>query len=196
MRFAEHNRSNMNKKTITKFLQSFVAIPLFAASLPMTGVVTNTVQPNVTSAYVITTQEVQVRKEKAEAVDAFFKKLDSPLVGYGAKFVEEAEKNDLDWRLTAAIVARESTAYRHACKSAKGKNNGFGWGGCNIAFESVDQAIEVVSMNLGGNGGGAAHHYDGKTTAQILRKYNTVIKNYPNEVIKIMKMIDDSEDIA
>lgn len=190
----------MNKKTITRFLQSFVAIPLFAASLPMTGVVANTVQPslnnNVPEAIVITLQEAEVRKEKAEAVDAFFAKLNSPLVGYGEKFVEEAEKNDLDWRLTAAIVARESTAYRHACKSEKGKNNGFGWGGCKIAFKSVDQAIEVVSMNLGGNGGGAAHHYDGKNTLQILRKYNTVIKNYPNEVVKIMKMIDDSEDIA
>lgn len=190
----------MNKKTITRFLQSFVAIPLFAASLPMTGVVANTVQPslnnNVPEAIVITAQEAEVRKEHAEAVDAFFAKLNSPLVGYGEKFVEEAEKNDLDWRLTAAIAARESTAYRNACKSAKGKNNGFGWGGCKIGFDSVDEAIEVVSMNLGGNGGGAAHHYDGKNTIQILRKYNTVIKNYPNEVVKIMKMIDDSEDIA
>jgi hypothetical protein len=173
---------------------------LFAASLPITGVVANAVQPslnnNAPQAIVITAQEAEVRKEKAEAVDAFFAKLNSPLVGYGEKFVEEAEKNDLDWRLTAAIAARESTAYRNACKSAKGKNNGFGWGGCKIGFDSVDEAIEVVSKHLGGNSESTAKHYEGKTTLQILRKYNTVVKTYPNEVVRIMKMIDDSEDVA
>ena len=63
-------------------------------------------------------------------------------------------------------------------------------------FKSVDDAIERVSASLGGNNENTAHHYEGKNTAQILRKYNSVIPDYPSKVIRIMKMINKEEDIV
>ena len=193
----------MNKQKITKFLQSVVALPLFAI-MPLTGIAgtgvsatpveINSIVSSVTEAPVIITPEEQVRIERAAKIDALLAKYDSPLEGYGMKFVLEAEKNDLDYRLVVAISGIESTFSRHACK--KVTNSFLGYGSCKINFKSADDAIEKVSLSLGGNNPNTAHHYEGKTTWQILRKYNSVIPTYPQKVIQIMKMIDASEPIV
>jgi hypothetical protein len=192
----------MNKQKITRFLQSFVAIPMLAIAAPLTGIqsIPSSVaivseQINTISTSVITKQEdIDRNKERAEKIDAFFALYDSPLVGYGEKFVAEANKNDIDWRLLPAIAMRESTGGKHACKNVP--NSVFGYGSCKISFKSVDDSIRIVAESLGGNNPNTANHYDDKTTLQILRKYNSVIKNYPKQVTEIMKMINDSEEIA
>ena len=189
----------MNKQKVNQFLQSFIAIPMLAIAVPMTGAgsipslmalpeINNTVATSV-----ITAQEEAARKDKAEAIDSFLSSYDAPLEGYGMKFVLEAEKNDIDWRLLTAIAMRESTGGKQACKRVP--NSVFGYGSCKISFKSIDESIEVVSKSLGGNNPSTAHHYDGKNTIQILKKYNSVIPNYSTQVVKIMKMIDDSDKI-
>jgi hypothetical protein len=189
----------MNKNNITKFLQSFVAIPMLAVASPMVGVTpipSPAVVQSSTSASevsVITTQEDQIRQERAKKIDEFLESYDSPLVGYGMKFVTEAEKNDIDWRLLVAIAGRESTFARHACKKAT--NSFLGYGSCKMNFKSVDESIERVSAAVGGNHPPTAHYYGGKNTLQILRKYNSVIPNYPHEVVRIMKMIDAKDAV-
>ncbi len=126
---------------------------------------------------------------KAKAIDAYFEAHDMPLKGTGLKMVQEAEKNELDWRLVAAIAVRESTGGKHDCTSVA--NNPFGWGSCKIGFKSVDEAIETVARNLGGNNPNTAQHYDNKSTIQILRAYNppSVIPQYAQQVIAIMTAI-------
>ena len=109
------------------------------------------------------------------------------------KFVLEAEKNDIDWRLLPAIAMRESTGGKQACKKAD--NSVFGYGSCKISFKSIDDSIEVVAKSLGGNNPNTARHYDGKTTVQILKKYNSVIPSYTKQVVKLMNMIDDKDEI-
>lgn len=190
----------MNKQKIIKFVQSAVAIPMFAVAAPLVGVspipspAVVLSQNTVSEASVITTPEANDTKERAAKIDAILAMYNSPLEGYGEKFVEEADKNDIDWRLLVAISGQESTFGRHACKKAD--NSVFGYGSCRINFPSLDDAIEKVSASLGGNNPNTARHYDGKTTAQILRKYNSVIPNYPQKVMKLMKMIDDSQEIV
>ncbi len=190
----------MNKKKIIKFLQSFVAIPMLAITTPVTGIAplpiaTVTTNQNIVSeSSTITTEEDKILEERAQQIDALLESYDSPLAGYGKKFVLEAQKNDIDWRLLAAISGVESTFGRHACKKAK--NSFLGYGSCKIDFKSVDDAIEKVSASLGGNNENTAHHYEGKNTIQILKKYNSVIPTYASKVIRIMKMIDDEEEIV
>ncbi len=142
---------------------------------------------------VITTPEDELRQEQAQAIDSYFASINSPLEGYGMKFVKEAEKNDIDWRLLPALAKLETTGGKHVCKNPKGENNWFGWGSCKINFESIDKSIEIVAMNLGGNNPKTDHHYEGKTTEQILRKYNSYIANYPAQVMKIMESIKNTE---
>lgn len=158
---------------------------------------------NITSAIsipAITTQEQEIRKERAQAIDEFLTKRGSPLAGYGMKFVEEAEKNGIDHRLLIAIAGRETTFYRQEseCKNPKGKNNPFGFGSCKIGFKSIDEAIEVVSRKLGGNDANLKHYHSNMTSEQILKKYNpdSIVPGYSKQVVRLMKIIDDSEEIV
>lgn len=140
---------------------------------------------------VITAQEEIVRKEIADKIDSYFESKGLPLAGYGQKFVEEAIKNDIDPYLLPAIAMRESTGGKQACKKAT--YSVFGWGSCKINFESIEKSIEIVAMNLGGNNPKTSRYYKEKTTEQILRTYNSYITNYPAEVVKIMKSIENTE---
>jgi hypothetical protein len=201
----------MNKQKIIRYLQSVVAIPMLAIAMPISGITIPSIPSQVatnetvtTENSVITTQEqVELneqaqleaeRKDKADAIDAYFAKYDAPLEGYGMKFVIEAEKNDIDWRLLPAIAMRESTGGKHACKSVT--NSVFGYGSCKLSFKSIDESIETVALSLGGNNPSTARHYDNKTTLQILKKYNSVIPDYSKQVVRIMKAIkDDGQEI-
>jgi hypothetical protein len=134
-------------------------------------------------------KEAYILKAKGDAIDAYFKEHDMPLLGTGLKMAKEAEDNDLDWRLVAAISVRESTGGKFECKRVG--NNPFGWGSCRIGFNSTDEAIETVARNLGGNNPRTAKHYSGKTTKEILQKYNppSIVKMYAEQVISIMNEI-------
>ncbi len=133
---------------------------------------------------------------KAEAIDAYFEKYDMPLSGTGMKMAIEADKNGLDWRLLPAIAVRESTGGKFACK--KVTNSFFGWGSCKINFKSADTAIETVALNLGGNNPNTDHHYAGKTTKEILQKYNppSIVPKYADQVMSIMDAIGSADIMA
>ncbi len=135
-------------------------------------------------------QEKITLTEQARAIDSYFEARNMPLKGFGAKMVEEAHKNDLDYRLIAAIAVRESTGGKQACKRVK--FNPFGWGSCRIGFKSYDDAITILAKNLGGNNPNTARYYGGsKTIREVLEKYNppSIVPTYASEVIKIMENI-------
>lgn len=136
------------------------------------------------------------QKNKADAIDTYFEARSMPLKGTGMKMVLEAEKNELDWRLLPAIAIRESTGGKFACK--KVTYNSFGWGSCKIGFDSNEKAIEIVARNLGGNNPNTDHHYAGKTTKQILQKYNppSVVPRYAEQVMSIMDDIGKIDEIV
>lgn len=135
----------------------------------------------------------KVREDRADAIDTYFRDRDMPLAGTGMKMVIEAEKNEIDWRLLPAIAVRESTGGKFACK--KVKYSSFGWGSCKINFNSNEEAIETVARNLGGNNPKTSHHYDEKTTKQILRAYNppSVVPKYAEQVMAIMDNIGTAD---
>lgn len=134
-------------------------------------------------------EKAKILKIKADAVDAYFESHSMPLHGMGLKLVQEAENNDLDWRLLAAIAVRESTGGKFDCK--KVENNPFGWGSCKIGFDTIDESIETVARNLGGNNPNTAYHYSGKDTKAILQKYNppSIVPRYAQQVMSIMNEI-------
>lgn len=146
----------------------------------------------------VTKVEVSVedlRKQRADAIDSYFRDRSMPLEGTGMAFVLVAEKYGLDWRLLPAISVRESSGGKAGCG-----HNPFGWGSCKLNnFGSYEQAIEALGKNLGGASAKTARYYAGKSTKEKLYYYNgTVVPTYPDEVISIMNMIDDnvSDEIA
>ena len=61
-----------------------------------------------------------------------------------------------------------------------------------IGFSSINEAIETVGRNLGGNNPNTDHHYADKTVKEILQKYNppSIVPNYAEKVIRIMNKIN------
>ena len=78
-------------------------------------------------------------------------------------------------------------------KSESGKNNGFGWGSCKIAFKSVDEAIETIAHHLGGNHPKTAKYYEGKDIEGILNTYNPP-KYRPDYVLLVTKVMKHIEN--
>ncbi len=132
-----------------------------------------------------------IRKERAEAINKFYKERNMPLAGSGMTFVLVAEKYGLDWRLLPAIGVRESSGGKAACGY-----NAFGWGSCKLGhnYNSYEEAIEAIGKNLGGANKNTARYYAGKSTEEKLYAYNgSVEPPYIGEVLAIMDMIDDVE---
>ena len=198
-----------NKKSI-RFVEALLILPI----ITMSGSIGNILKPipdineapqvvflqkqNITvlSSFAfnqVVDEDAQIRQLKADAIDSYFEVRDMPLKGYGMKMVIEAEKNNLDWRLIFAIAVRESTGGKFECK--KVKNNPFGWASCKVGFESNEEAIEIIALNLGGNNPNTAKHYEGKNTKEILHAYNPpyVVRHYVSQVMSIMNTIGDLE---
>lgn len=183
------------KGFIQNTLNSFVAIPLVVSSL--TGVNPNLVDATnsifgVETTSAVAMQDVLVSSE-AKKIDAYFADRNMPLEGMGEVFVREARANNLDPFLVAAISVRESTGGRHACQSVT--HSFLGWGSCKINFSSAEEAIRIVSWNLGGNNPNTAHFYANKNTKAILQTYNppSIVAEYAYEVMDIMEKMRNYE---
>lgn len=133
---------------------------------------------------------IKEQQLKASSIDAFYRFGDMPLEGKGLKMVQEAENNNLDWRLLAAISVIETTGGKNLCKNPSAPNNPFGWGSCKIGFKSIDEAIEVVGMNLGGGNPKTEKYYKDKDLRGILYSYNSVIPTYYQKINWIMDKIE------
>ncbi len=201
----------MKNNNLIRFVQSLVFLPVMTMSLSFGSLHNPEISSNIlvkkvnieangTSALnqAVNSKaeadlKLKIQKAKADAIDAYFAEHDMPLEGTGMKMVVEAKKNDLDWRLLAAIAVRESTGGKHDCD--KVKNNAFGWGSCKIGFKTTEEAIETVAKNLGGNNPNTAHHYDKKITKEILQAYNppSIVPKYAEQVLSIMSKIGDTE---
>ncbi len=195
----------MKNNNIIRFVNSLVFLPMMTMPISFSGISNNEIsldalvqKQNMEAPYFLAVNQPEdeavalkkeVQKAKAEAIDAYFSERNMPLAGQGMKMAIEAERNDLDWRLLPAIAIRESTGGKNACDYVK--HNSFGWGSCKIGFKSNEESIETVARNLGGNNPNTDHHYAGKTTKEILQKYNppSIVPLYAEQVMKIMDNI-------
>lgn len=95
------------------------------------------------------TTSIESEKVNREKILAeFFKKYKSPLAANVQKFVEVADKYNIDYRLLPAISCTESTCGKFLIPDSY---NPFGWGiyGTTVTkFSSYDEAIETVAAGL------------------------------------------------
>lgn len=207
----------MENKKLIRFVESFILFPVLATSMPFGDIPNKSIDIVDTPKIVLSQknievyglfafnqvvdekaleeeQKIKVLEAKAMAIDNYFKARNMPLEGMGMKMVEEAEKNNLDWRLIPAISVIESTGGKFACK--KVKNSFLGWGSCKINFESKEKAIEIVAWNLGGNNPKTARYYQkSQDLVDLLQTYNppSIVPNYANKVMKVMDAIGEKE---
>jgi hypothetical protein len=78
----------------------------------------------------------------------FLMQYDSPLAGHSHKFISEADKNGLDWKLVASIAGVESY-FGHMIPPYSYNGWGYGVYGTNVRrFDSWDDGITTVSQAL------------------------------------------------
>lgn len=163
------------------------ALALWAAALAFLTAPSPAVAPGDESIGAIQTfdrEDAQVaRNARIERINRHFSERNMPLAGYGTQFAYAADRYGLDWRLMPAIAIRESSGGKQMCG-----HNPFGWASCRTDFESIEEAIEYVALNLAGENPRTAPYYKDKTTREKLWFYNgTVNPKYPDEVLAIME---------
>ncbi len=179
----------MSKNKI-RFAGSFVpilALHITLGSLGSLPIISRPIIDVVTQNQEISATKLE--KKHAQVIDSYFESRNMPLAGFGLKMVLEAQNNDIDWRLLPAIAIRESSGGKNICG-----NNPFGWGSCKIHFDTVDEAIETIAWNLGGNNPNTEKYYNLNDTRHKLHHYNgTVIRRYEDQVLSIMDQINNTD---
>ncbi|MBI2442963.1 MAG: glucosaminidase domain-containing protein [Candidatus Levybacteria bacterium] len=131
------------------------------------------------------------RNTRAEALEAYLRKHNSPLAEKADIFVREADKNDLDWKFVAAISGVESTFGR---AYPEGTYNAWGWGiyGTNMyGFPSWDEAIATISREL-------RERYMnqwGATDVYQIGRYYAASPTWASRVTYFMEQIEKFESI-
>ncbi len=193
----------MNKKYLLRTLQSFVVIPMLTSfSVPIgtvgapqmltfapSGIQINSAQDKIAA------QKEKVIAQEADLIDTFLESKEAPLAGKGRELALAADKYGIDYRLVTAIAFHESTAGKFACPNDP--ENYWGWGSCHGSqFKSLDEAIDIISMNLGGYNPKTAQYYHmGDSVEKILKTYNppAIVPTYWKDVIHTMNAIGPSD---
>src|SRR5258706_9253508 len=106
-----------------KKLYSFIIFALVILALPACPVfAAEEAGQAATLAFHQATLEPDVRVTR---LHSFLQSYDSPLADEAKTFIQEADKNNLDWKLVAAISGVESTFGKQI---PPGSYNGWGWG--------------------------------------------------------------------
>ncbi len=124
------------------YLLIWLAI-LFSFIVPSTVLADEKTNKLLASSKVVVKNDIRVKVLKD-----FLLTYNSPLAENAQTFVEEADKNKLDWRLVASISGVESTFGQQLPYNSY---NAWGWGiyGDNmITFQSYDEAIKTISKSL------------------------------------------------
>lgn len=133
--------------------------------------------------------DVQSVDGRVKALETFFAKYNSPLMGHAKYIVDEADSHNIDYRLIPAIAMQESTLCKRVIKDS---HNcwGFGiYGGKVTRFASYDEAISKVTSTL-------AKKYVQKgyvSPEEIVQKYTPGdTGRWPEVVSLMMQHIDDA----
>ena len=118
------------------------------------------------------------------AIQQYFQDCACPAARWAHTFVQEADRQGLDWRLVASISMIESTGGKHY------KNrNILGWKSALQRFRSEQAGIAYVSERLHNSS-----YYSGKSLGQMLRTYNSERRNYVSLVTGVMQQLAAREE--
>src|SRR5450432_2506518 len=134
------------------------------------------------------TEKKQVQPEedpRVQSLRRFFQKRQSPAQTLSKVFIEEADKNNLDWRLLPGLALIESGGGNH-CK----RHNLFGWRNGKASFESFADSVKQVAFHLSNS-----HYYKHKSLDGMLFAYNRKV-GYRERVKNAMYEISPSLEVA
>jgi hypothetical protein len=125
----------------------FLAVTILTTAILPQKIYANT---SATSAALVLPSVTKATEKDSRAVilQKYLEAHNSPLSAYAATFIDEADKNDIDWKMVAAISGVESTFGQHI-PAASYNGWGFGVYGDNVRrFSSWEDGIATVSTSL------------------------------------------------
>lgn len=139
--------NTMKKRNILFLLAVFT---IFTAISPTAAFAAHSVKGNSASLIQPLPYEPNygAKENRVVVLKAYLEQYDSPLANHAQTFIDEADKNNLDWKLVAAIAGVESYFGQMIPPYS---NNGWGYGvyGNNVrTFSSWDDGISTVSQAL------------------------------------------------
>lgn len=165
-----------------------ILISLITLTILTTGEVSafeKTARPSATLASV----ERKAADKREEILRKYLEKYNSQLAPSAGKFIEEADKNNLDWKLLVSIAGVESYFGKHIPPNSY---NGWGWGVYNgnvHNFTSWDEAITVISGEL-------RTKYMDKWGAENVSEIGSFYAADPNWSNKVTHFMDELEAFA
>lgn len=120
-------------------------------------------------------------------IEAFLKKRGMPLYKNAAKFIEVANKYNLDPFFLPAIAITESSGGLAGTRATK-NNNPFGWGSKRIKFESFDQAIDTIGYKLTN-----LAWFKDKSLRDKLSVYNQEDPKYKSKIFGYMRSLSNQK---
>jgi hypothetical protein len=144
-----------------------------------------------TSAALTPSADLTVRADdkRAQILRDYLESRNSPLAPYAQTFIEEADKNNLDWRLVASIAGLESSFGVHIPAYSY---NGWGYGvyGNNVRrFASWDEGIAVVSKAL-------RDDYMTKWGAQSIPEIGRIYAASPTWAVRVEYFMTDIDEFS
>ena len=114
----------------------------------------------------------------------YFQACHCPAARWVDTFIEEADRQGVDWRLVPSISMVESTGGKHY------KNrNILGWRSAAARFHSEEAGIQYVTSRFG-----KSPLYKGKSLLQMLKTYNSARHSYATLVTGVIKRLTAIED--
>ncbi|GDX62156.1 hypothetical protein LBMAG33_4660 [Candidatus Levyibacteriota bacterium] len=129
------------KRLLTIFITLFI---LFSTS----SIALAEIKESGSSAIMASNITIFKNDSRARILKRYLESYNSPLAKNANVFVREADRNNIDWRLVAAISGVESS---YGKSLPDNSYNAWGWGiyGDNIIrFNSYDEAISTISKSL------------------------------------------------
>jgi len=133
-------------------------------------------------------EKAQIRSQedpRIQSLRRFFQKHQSPAGTLSDVFVQEADNNNLDWRLMPGLALIETGGGKH-CRH----HNLFGWSNGHASFGSFSESIRQVAYQLSNS-----HYYRNKNLEVVLRLYNRN-PGYTRLVKAVMRGISPTVEIA
>lgn len=169
-------------KNLFTFLSIMIVVMTAVLSIPQTALA----ETAGSSAALTSPSELHKNAEdnRVKRLQGFLKKQDSPLADYAKVFIEQADKNNIDWKLVAAISGVEST-YGHFIPPYSYNAWGFGVYGDNVRrFTSWEDGITVVSTSL-------RNDYMDKWHAQNVYEIGSIYAASPTWAIRVEHFMNE-----
>ena len=169
-------------KNLFKLLSVAIVVMTAALTIPQTA----HAETAGSSAALIAPIELRKNVEDARVkrLQSFLEKRNSPLAPYAKVFVEQADKNNIDWKMVAAISGVEST-YGQFIPPYSYNAWGFGVYGDNVRrFTSWEDGITTVSTAL-------RQDYMDKWKAQDVYEIGRIYAASPTWAVRVERFMNE-----